>query len=145
MINLIIIWGGATKNVLSLSKASKLRMTGLVRGFATGVKGTSEGQSHGPVVHLACWIGVEMGSITPSWLGTFEKRLNFSIESLVNSELNSPLLSEVNRLSVGLGRVTVLRRFLWPLWQNPEQVRSYVAYSKHSWWLRPRWWWDWSW
>ena len=65
----------------TVSEASKLRMTGF-RGFATRVKGTSEGQSHGSVVHLACWIGVEMGSLTPSWLGTFEKRLNFFIESL---------------------------------------------------------------
>ena len=31
---------------------------------------------------------------------------------LVNWELNSPLVSQVNRVSVGLGRVTVLRKFL---------------------------------
>ena len=61
MINLIIIWGGATKNVLS-----KLRMTGPVQGFATGVKGTSEGQSHGPVAHLDGRLRLGVGSLTPS-------------------------------------------------------------------------------
>ena len=36
----------------TVSEATELRMTGPVRGFATGVKETSEGQSHGAVVYF---------------------------------------------------------------------------------------------
>ena len=42
---------------------------------------------------------------------TLLKSSIFLLKFLVNLELNSPLLSQVDRLSVRLGRVTVLRRF----------------------------------